>query len=114
MSGAKLEEAFRGARLLVEGKRVSLWITPDAERQIGALAPSDLVAVTVSAFTISAGQLGRWSEPQSIGHSEAPELRFTGTRLKRDLPYYFVAHTFNDPTNWLRLMTDAFLEAKSA
>jgi hypothetical protein len=110
MSVAKLKEELGKIKKLAEGKKAEFWITDASMKHLGSPSLSDLIVTMFSAFSHSAGQLGRWSEPQLMWHSEDPALRFVGTRLENPGPYYFVVQMYNDPVNWLGLMTDAYME----
>lgn len=109
MSVDALKAELGKLKMLVDGRKVSLWITPAAEGHL-KLKPEDLIAVMASAFARSAGQLGRWSEPLVVWHHEDPDLLFVGTRLSGGEPYLFVAQTFADGPKLLRLMTAAFID----
>lgn len=46
-----------------------------------------------------------------MGHYESPDLIFAGTRLRPGDPYFLVVQAAGGDANWLRLMTDAYIEA---
>lgn len=110
MSVDKLTSELNGLKQLAKGKRVCLWITPAAGSHMAG-PHEDLIAIMASAFTKSAGELGRWSEPSQIWHSEDPDMLFVGVRLRPTEPYLFVAQTLADGTKYYRLIKEAFGDA---
>jgi hypothetical protein len=113
MSIARLTEELEKIKPILNGAKVRIWITSNAERIIRARTDEELLAVIIDAYAKSARELGRSSEPFLMGHYENPDLRFVGTRLNPREPYFFVVQAADGDANWLRLMTDAFAEART-
>lgn len=111
MTVARLNDELARIKPIVRDGKVRMWVTPRAEGLIQAKSHDELLSVMVDAFAKAARELGRQSEPFLMGHYEHPELRFVGTRLRPGDPYFFVVQAATDDPNWLRLMTDAFVEA---
>lgn len=109
MSEARLGEELQKLTPIIKASKVQMWVTQKAELLIKPKSAEDLLSVMIDAYDYSARMLGRRSEPFSMGHYENPDLVFVGTRLRPSEPYFFVVQAVSD-MNWLRLMTDAYLE----
>jgi hypothetical protein len=108
MSVERLDEELGKITPVVSEGKVRMWVTPRAESIIRASTPGELLSVMIDAYAKTAREIGRQSEPFSMGHHETPDLLFVGTRLRPREPYYFVVQAVADDANWLRLMTDAY------
>lgn len=111
MSVEPLEAELAKIKPVVQEGKIRMWVTPKAESIIRANTTGELLSVMIDAYAKTARDIARQSEPFSMGHYEDPELLFVGMRLNRGAPYYFVVQGAADEVNWLRLMTDAYIEA---